>query len=606
MNALTDFVLHSLLDTSVISFSLVRGRSVVLTAASAEEKEDGCTVHFVPPDKNGEAIITVRSSGDSAVLSIVARRNVPNGSAAGFLPENAVSLRYGALKPDAVVANTHNGPWWMLPGFLHELKDVPVQTQGLLMKVGGHHVHVLPLTGDNFRCELDGTGLRLTSDTAGLYALNGAFLAVSWDPDPYEAIRKNYAYAREVGAIRVPLLAEKPVRDPMWSRFGYCTWNSFYRDVTEEKLLRKLDEFRAKKVPVGWALLDDGWMTTRDGAFLSAFEEDKNKFPRGLKACVKTIKEEYGIPYVGVWHAFSGYWRGIDRDSALFESQKENLTVTPSGLAVPSVDPDLAFRFWDTWHSYLADCGIDFVKVDNQSSQTSHLVGIGATAENVRHAHDALERSVEKNFAGRIINCMGMDMENVLARRTAVSRNSDDFFPNREKGFRKHLIQNVYNALWHGQQYVCDFDMWWSKHESAVQSAVLRHVSGSPVYVSDAQDGTCRSTILLALDDDGISVRSWDGFAVPTPDCIYEDCRAGRLLKVWNRRGNDFALAVFNVSDETLTEYIRPTEVPGVPPKTALSVREKVAGWRYTLDSSAKIPVTLSPDGVAYFLFSMQ
>ena len=36
---------------------------------------------------------------------------------------------------------------------------------------------------------------------------------------------------------------------------------------------------------------------------------------------------------------------------------------------------------------------------------------------------------------GAIINCMGMAMENILSRPTsAISRNSDDFMPNKENG----------------------------------------------------------------------------------------------------------------------------------------------------------------------------
>ena len=44
---------------------------------------------------------------------------------------------------------------------------------------------------------------------------------------------------------------------------------------------------------------------------------------------------------------------------------------------------------------------------------------------------------------GAIINCMGMAMENVLARPvSAISRNSDDFVPGKEEGFSEHLCKD--------------------------------------------------------------------------------------------------------------------------------------------------------------------
>ena len=63
--------------------------------------------------------------------------------------------------------------------------------------------------------------------------------------------------------------------------------------------------------------------------------------------------------------------------------------------------------------------------------------------------HIGLEAAVCSYFDGRIINCMGMEPENIWNRTiTAISRNSDDFMPNNKSGFAEHLLQNAYNALY--------------------------------------------------------------------------------------------------------------------------------------------------------------
>ena len=53
---------------------------------------------------------------------------------------------------------------------------------------------------------------------------------------------------------------------------------------------------------------------------------------------------------------------------------------------------------------------------------------------------------------------LGMAMENILSRPTsAISRNSDDFMPNKENGFVEHLLQNAYNSVYHDELYYCDW-----------------------------------------------------------------------------------------------------------------------------------------------------
>ena len=598
MNTLLNFTKEHLLSGLAIEANLIRGQHGSLSVESVEESDSKVIFRFKPEAGIQSLTITADIGEENILLSLDAYIEPRNGAACGFAPENALVMTLGDLKPDALLGSRHDGPWWMYPTFGNDFSSLAPRTQSLLVKSGALNYHLLPLTGDDFRCEFNAGKLGITSDMSGLCRLTGAFLAVAASTDPLAAVCMNYRGARKLGGIRVPLRNERKFPE-FFRGFGWCTWDAFYKEVSAEKIYEKLTEFKEKGIPVKWVIIDDGWMTV-NGDKLAGFDVDRTKFPEGLKATIARMKSEFGVEKVGVWHAFNGYWNGVDPESQLYSVQKENLFITPSGKALQSLDEDKAFRFWDTWHSFLADCGVDFLKVDNQSSNSGHILGAIATAEGCRIAHRALERSIEKNFGGAVINCMGMDMENVLARPgSAVSRNSDDFFPKRERGFIKHLTQNVYNAVWHGKIYYCDFDMWWSDHESAYQSGVLRAISGSPVYVSDAIGKSKRETIMPVIESDG-RVMLCERAARPTTDCLYTDCSAeNKLLKIWNRSGANFALAAFNVSDGDVTDKVDFGCIPGLSEKAGYVAYEYFTKTFIRVSCYEDIDVTLPRDGVA-------
>ncbi|MBQ8510011.1 MAG: alpha-galactosidase [Clostridia bacterium] len=598
MNALYSFVKEHLLSNFAVTANRTRHRTGVLTAFTEDASDGRIVCTYTPAAGLKSLTITAKIGEDAIVFALDAQITVENGKVESFDSEDALTMTLGDLTPDALLGSRHYSPWWMHPSFIDAFAAIEPRTQSLLVKSGALNYHLLPLTGDNFRCELEAGLLRITSDCGGIHRLSGDFLAASVSTDPYQAVSNNYTYAREIGAIRVPLRAERQLPD-FFRSFGWCTWDAFYGDVSSDKIYAKLDEFKTKGIPVKWIIIDDGWMTTRNN-MLAGFDVNREKFPEGLKATIDRIKGEYGIEKVGVWHAFNGYWMGVDPESPLYEEQKENLFTTPAGTVLQSLDEDKAFRFWDAWHSHLASCGVDFLKVDNQSSNSAHLEGSIATAAGCRIAHNAIERSITKHFGGAVINCMGMDMENVFARpMSAVSRNSDDFFPKRERSFIVHLTQNVYNAIWHSQLYHCDFDMWWSNHvESAYQSGVLRAIAGSPIYVSDKIGESRADTILAAVESDG-TVMLCDEAARPTLDCVYTDCvKEGKLQKVWNRSGDCFALAAFNVSEGDVTDTVDFGTIPGLSQDCEYIAYEYFSKTFTRINYFEDTELTLPRDGV--------
>ena len=450
---------------------------------------------------------------------------------------------------------------------------------------------MLPLVGDDLRTEFREDSLFASVGCGGVGQVSAYILTLAIGNDPFEVIRENFETARKTGAIGVPLRREREL-PAMCGKFGWCTWDAFYQEPTSEKIFRKLDELRAMGIKLGYVLIDDGWSAVRDNS-LWDFCEDRQKFPEGLAACVKRIKEEYGIPYVGVWQAFNGYWKGIHPEGVVARELGACLQSCPNGLLIPAPDAEKNFAFWDRWHSYLAAQGIDFVKVDNQTTYSYYIDDICKNVAGVRAAHEGLERSVFKHFEGRMINCMGMGIYDQLTRpQSALNRNSNDFLPKLENGFAIHLCTNAYNAPVHSQMMYCDYDMFWSKHESSKPGSVLRAISGGPVYISDPIDSTDMLYLSPLYEEDG-TIPALDSYAMPTYDCFYRDCaKDGVPLKVFNRCGKNFAVAAFGISDGMAEGSLRLGDIPGVDFEEYLAC-EYFSGERTVMDRDTEIKISL-------------
>ena len=272
------------------------------------------------------------------------------------------------------------------------------------------------------------------------------------------------------------------------------------------------------------------------------------------------MKKEYGVEQVGVWHALTGYWFGVEKDSELFYDQRENLTETNSGLYIP--DGEKAYDFFCSWYTYLKSQGIDFVKIDGQGNTLEFCTGKKDCIITCRKLQAAADRAVHDCFGGNVINCMALNNVNIYHRPyTALSRNSDDFLPKKPESFLSHILQNAYNAVFHSNLFYCDYDMWQSYDVTAKVSSVLRAVSGGPVYVSDAAGETVDTYIRPLLDADG-SVVLCDDCALPAADQLFEDPRDG-ILRLINKKGSGYVMAVFNLSGEKKKTSIRPEEWEG-------------------------------------------
>lgn len=233
--------------------------------------------------------------------------------------------------------------------------------------------------------------------------------------------------------------------------------------------------------------------------------------------------------------------------------------------------------------------GVDFVKIDTQGTARGKLIERDDFLKDCIELHLSVESAAEKYFGANVINCMGMSNLDLSFRPYSVlARNSDDFYPNRENGFKIHIMQNLFNSVFHRNLFWCDFDMWWTSHFNAKQSSVLRAVSGGPIYISDKVGETSCEYVFPLIDENGNVLKCADS-AVPTEDCLFSDGSNG-VLKAYNTLGDEGVVAVFNLADENQEICVTPAD---------FNAEGRYAAYAYfdrTLWKNGTVRITLKPN----------
>lgn len=507
-------------------------------------------------------------------------------------------------RPEAMTALYLLNEWWTRPAFVSRFEDIPDRTQVLLMRYPDRCGCFVPMVGRAFKAILGpGTAgalaLAMQSGTSGARELDEPLYLYAEGATLAEAVRKAFRWL--AGEKNLRLRAERRIPE-MLRYLGWCSWDAFYREVSEAGIRQKAEELRAKEVPVRWMMIDDGWFKAEENVLLS-MTPDPAKFPQGFGGMVRDLREKYGVRWVGVWHTLAGFWGGLQPGSAPAEAEKAYLCRSASGKILPS--PVHGAGFYRDWYDLLRRQGIRFVKVDGQSSTACHFENTIPLAE----AAAGLGRALEEGSAamdGDVINCMGMAMETILARPVSgVSRNSDDFFPMREGSFTEHLLQNAYNALYHNELYHCDWDMFWTVHPDAPKHALLRAVSGGPVYVSDPPGRTDPAILKpLAWLDGRLLMLSRS--AKPTDDCLFADPRQGGVLKLHNAgsggAGTAGVIAAYNLTGTAQSFSFTAGDVPELDPAGSCWVWDFFARTARRLEGGGRWTGFLPAGGYGLYL----
>lgn len=555
-------------------------------SAGAEGEEICCTVSFCKKD-------------DQLVCSLAGQIEHETSYYLPALdPETGLTLTVREIPHEKkLLGHYRHNLWWTRKAHVQHPSQLPQHSQSLLWENGGAYFHLLVLADGGMVSELggcsEGLGVSVSGHTTGILRFDARIFTLVCGRDPYALGDKTAQTAREVLGGKCRTAAQRRYPET-FEYLGWCSWNAFCDKVNEAGVLEKADEFREKHVPVRWFLIDHGWSEERQGQLYS-FREDREKFPSGLKQ-LKSELEERGIRWLGLWQGMGGHWGAIAADSPLAKERAHLLFRTNGGELIPAPERAKAFAFWDEWHGYLASQGVDFVKVDIQSSLAVFAKGRVQTQTAAEEAHRGLEASVGIHFDGRCINSMGMATETILSRPiTGVSRNSNDFFPNRVNSFSVHACDNAYNALYHGAFYHGDWDMWWTDHVDAQNNAYLRALSGGPIYISDRLHETIAQALRPLILSDGRILRCQRSGTV-TPDELFDDpTEHGGAFRVWNCcRGTGylgvFALAGFAPRQKA---EIAPRDIPELEETQAYLLRRYGTPGGQLVDADVRVATEL-------------
>ncbi|XP_065624439.1 probable galactinol--sucrose galactosyltransferase 1 isoform X3 [Quercus suber] len=459
------------------------------------------------------------------------------------------------------------------------------------------YVVFLPILEGDFRAVLQGNEqneleICLESGDPAVEDFEGSHLVfVAAGPDPFDVITNAVKTVEK--HLQTFCHRERKKMPDMLNWFGWCTWDAFYTDVTSEGVKEGLESLEKGGIPPKFVIIDDGWQSVsmdltgikceadNSANFANRLThiKENHKFQKdgkeghrvedpalGLCHIVGEIKDQHALKYVYVWHAITGYWGGVKPGVTEMEHYESKLaypvsspgvqsnedchalkSITTNGLGL--VNPEKVFNFYNELHSYLASAGIDGVKVDVQNILETLGAGHGGRVKLARKYHQALEASISRNFPDNgIISCMSHNTDGLYsAKRSAVIRASDDFWPRDPASHTIHIASVAYNTIFLGEFMQPDWDMFHSVHPMAEYHGAARAVGGCAIYVSD-KPGHHDFNLLkkLVLPDGSILRAKLPGR--PTRDCLFSDpARDGKsLLKIWNLNEFNGVVGVFN------------------------------------------------------------
>ncbi|XP_058218967.1 probable galactinol--sucrose galactosyltransferase 1 [Rhododendron vialii] len=502
----------------------------------------------------------------------------------------------------------------------------------------------LPILEGDFRAVLQGNAnneleICLESGDPAVDGFEGSHLVfVAAGSDPFDVV--THAVKTVERHLQTFCHRERKRMPDMLNWFGWCTWDAFYTEVTADGVKNGLESFEKGGIIPKFVIIDDGWQSV--GMDPVSFEnkadnsanfsnrlthiKENHKFQKngkeghrvedpamGLRHIVTQIKDQHALKYVYMWHAITGYWGGVRPGTTEMEHYESKLfypvsspgvqsnepcdaldSITKNGLGL--VNPEKVFNFYNELHSYLASAGIDGVKVDVQNILETLGAGHGGRVKLARKYHQALEASVLRNFHDNgIISCMSHNTDGLYsAKRTAVIRASDDFWPRDPASHTIHIASVAYNTVFLGEFMQPDWDMFHSLHPMAEYHGAARAVGGCAIYVSDKpRQHDFNLLSKLVLPDGSILRAKLPGR--PTRDCLFSDpARDGKsILKIWNLNDFNGVVGVFNcqgagwcrVGKKNLIHDDQPGTITGIIRANDVNYLPKLADDTWTGDA---------------------
>lgn len=488
-----------------------------------------------------------------------------------FSPDEAVTLAASEMPNVEGAVFYHNrsddfrnfdceGLWWSQAIFAkNPAKDIH-NDWGMLAiwkYCDGRVCAMLPMTTENILGRLRGgcgatlsviSATTTTGEQTKEYPLALISLADTVD-DAVDNVYRSYATLN----LNLPRRTSDSIGAP-FDKLGWCTWNAFGQQCSENAILEAVNTFSSKQVPIKYFIIDDCWQDTikvNDTAKLSEGITDSvlaglcasgEKFPSGIGKLVQKCKQ-MGIESVGLWHAMNGYWQGIWRESSVFKENPQWFIESAKGKIFPKPGSE----FFSVWYNLMRQWGIDFVKIDNGGFHRRNLSYEQSLCRYMSQLQQDIKSAATSNDL-RIIYCMATHPENVYnSLDNQILRITNDFIPNDAYGTRKHIVNNFFNSVWLDKLQWPDFDMFQSSDINAEAFAHSLAISQSPIYITDKPENVRPELLKRLVLEDG-SIPRYRKTVRPLESRFFDNPYADdNVLAVSASCGEIVTVALFNV-----------------------------------------------------------
>ncbi len=450
--------------------------------------------------------------------------------------------------------------------------------------------------GDSVEVEIE---LRLDADLKPSRSRPLERVSVVLGHDP-SALLEGFAedYGRDVGARTA---------HPFVS--GWCSWYQFFRDVSEDDLLRNLEALSAarEELPVEVVQLDDGWQRA-----VGDWLETNEKFPRGLAPLAADIRAAGFSP--GLWTApFC-----VVSESRLFESRTDWLLQGSDGpchgmlhanwsrdgkvFVLDTSRPEVLEHLEATFGSLL-EAGFGYHKVDFLFAAALEAAGSDASVSRAGRLRRGLE-AVRKGVGNEsfLLGCgcplgpaVGLVDGMRIGPDVAASWSHDE--PSGIRGIEdtqpavRSALRSALTRAWtHRRLWLNDPDCLLARRETELSEpelrtlgAVLGATGGMTLFSDDVPtlSKERRAFVAATLEQ----ARRVDGLGLPglarVPDLLDRDLPTQVLV---HSAGTD-TLAVANLGDDKQTHSIELETPLSSPPRPLLgsATPEEASGGGYEL-----------------------
>ena len=472
------------------------------------------------------------------------------------------------------------GACFTRPFITDKVEDIPPETQNLLCKKGKVYTIYYFVAENGCRCSFEGGKdpslvLETGDDNRNV---SSAILFLTISGEDICALFKDAAEILSERFENVKLLKDK-ILPAFIDKIGFCTYNAFYDKISKDILCVFLRQMNDKGQKIGFILLDDGWISSTPVGAMKGFDADKVKFPDGLKGFSDTVKKEFGLSDVIVWHTFMGYWTGLDpasfgdyelkRDifdfSDTFKGKRASAEYFPINTMGDFYPENLRgrdvcfaidlFHWYRDYYKFLRDSGISGTKIDAIGWIEVVNRNNGGRVEGAKKFIGAAQSAGKEYLSSNNLFCSCNTNDFFFSSGNGnLIRTSEDYMPDDVQSHGDHIFYNAHAAMWMGEFFVCDFDMFQSGNTCGDFHAVARAISGGPVYFTDNPKGISYDILKTVATAEG-DVPRLISYPRLTEDCLFKKPKDG-FIKMFNEGKNSLVLGIFNCVNEDREESV--------------------------------------------------